>query len=333
MEKAPARPSVVAQGDALAAVDSSSGEKRLTQPKFVAAMVRLAAYRAIALKTEASACGSIGLAIEELVQKNVVPYADLTLGDALSERLKERKVRWVLEKWRDRLAYPFTVYATIDDEGSVMLMSLREMLALYRDAGVLDEDACTQYAVTRFFAIVNMDDELFEAAGGHQSSDNSLECTLDEFLEVSARVCDAKLAHNPQLLGPPPVLGHQWAELGTTPPKGGRLLHHVALEALLQHSTIIPEDAFDTLGLSDLHSDDYVKAGGRYFRPDAPGFEAELEKFIEHVYFPPLLRAAQQKVPDTCSIARGPRKLHSSPPCPAPHRELTTNVPSPSPCS
>jgi len=51
----------------------------------------------------------------------------------------------------------------------------------------------SEYRVKQFFAVVNLAVELFEAAGGHQSSNNSLELTLDEYLEMTARVGDAKL--------------------------------------------------------------------------------------------------------------------------------------------
>ena len=136
------------------------------------------------------------------VTEHIIPFANLSMGDEIGAKLKERNCRWVpetsrdpnshlaltltltptlaltlaltdhphprwvLEKWRDRLAYPFTVYATIEDSGSVSLMDLREFLAMVRDANLIDEGAVSEYRVKQFFAVVNLADELFEAAGG-----------------------------------------------------------------------------------------------------------------------------------------------------------------------
>lgn len=103
------------------------------------------------------------------MQNHILPFANLALGDAFSAKLQDRKMRWVLEKWREKMAYPFTVYATIDDEGSASLLNLRELLLLMGDAGIMDNDGpCTEHKVKTFFALVNMADELFEAAGSKQ---------------------------------------------------------------------------------------------------------------------------------------------------------------------
>ena len=198
-----ARDQLPNQGLEVSVVSSPDDEARLTtqsksdnhlgQNRFVAALIRLAAFRARALSTDAAKAHSLGQALDELVTKHVLPFADLTMGDQLSEKLKERNVRWVLEKWREEMAYPYAVFSTIDDEGSLLLMNLKELLQLLRESGILDESLCSEHKVKTFFAMVNMDDELFEACGGHHTSDNSSELTLDEFLEIVARICFAKI--------------------------------------------------------------------------------------------------------------------------------------------
>ena len=297
------RVSIAAQGDALAALESNSDEKKLSQAKFVGAMVRLAAFRAAALKTDAASCGSLGLALAEFVHQQVIPHCDLSLGDAMGATLKDRKVQWVLEKWRDRLAFPYTVYSIIDDEGSMLLMNLTEMLALFRDSGFIDDELCTRRDITNFFAIVNLDDELFEAAGGKHTTDNSLELTLDEFLEVAARVCDAKLRAHPELtsqMGSPPLLGLRWTEVGTTP-RNGKRLQHSRLEEALSSALVVPKDLFETFGLEQdgphpVLPDSFVQVGKRYFKPEEPGFEHPLELWIETLFYPATMAAAKKKV-------------------------------------
>ena len=65
-------------------------------------------------------------------------------------------------------------------------MSLDEMLALLRDAALLDKCVSVQQATT-FFVKVNLDDELYEAITGKESEiDSSAGLTLEEFLEVKS---------------------------------------------------------------------------------------------------------------------------------------------------
>lgn len=61
--------------------------------------------------------------------------------------LRRRNVRWVLEKWRDRCAPPFELYANLEqfDQNVArksalrdQLMGLDEMVDLFRQAALLD---------------------------------------------------------------------------------------------------------------------------------------------------------------------------------------------------
>lgn len=104
----------------------------------------------------------------------MIPYS-YAKNDEVTTLVQERNVRWILDKWRDKMSYPFTIYSSADesdavdkrgrvkkDSKSLQLMNLNEMLQLLRDANVLDDERCTVRAVTTFFVIVNMDDEIYE---------------------------------------------------------------------------------------------------------------------------------------------------------------------------
>ena len=106
-----------ADGAALAAQPSSAGEEevdadggradRLLQHEFVGALLRLGALRAQTLRSKASKYKSLAMALDELVVEHLVPYS--CAKDELAPVLAERNVRWVLDKWRDKMA---PAYAT-----------------------------------------------------------------------------------------------------------------------------------------------------------------------------------------------------------------------------
>ena len=108
-----------------------------------------------------------------------------------------------------RAAHAFSVYSTVDEtdatdakgrvqwgSASLTLMNLTELLELLRDANILDDGACTVRTVTSFFVLVNIDDEIYQADLGPRAdkSDNPAELSMDEFMEICARICNVKLA-------------------------------------------------------------------------------------------------------------------------------------------
>ena len=64
------------------------------------------------------------------------------------------------------------------------------------DVSILDDTTCTARTVTSFFVRVNLDDEIYQHDLGPRAdkSDNPAELSMEEFVEISARICDVKLA-------------------------------------------------------------------------------------------------------------------------------------------
>lgn len=181
---------------------------RLIQHEFVGALLRLAVMRGALLSTSGFKRQSLALCLDEIVKEHLIPFS-VAKDDTVSELLQQRNVQWVLDKWRDKMAHPFSVYATADESDAVdergrikkgagarmQLMNLIEMLTLFREASIIDDSHCTVRTVTSFFVLVNMDDEIYEIDAGPRgdAADNAAELSLDEFVEISCRVCKAKL--------------------------------------------------------------------------------------------------------------------------------------------
>jgi len=207
--KAPS-PKSAAGKDGVSGADDDSGRfDRLTQPEFVGSLFRLGAMRASLLDTKAKRWGSLASAFDELITEHMIPQS-YQKKDVISEMLKtNRNVTFVLDKWRDKCTLPFGLYSTVDEsdatdtrgrlvnKAKLTMMNLTEFLELMKDAGVLDDEHCTVRAVTSFFVIVNMDDEIYEAdkSARADEKDNAAELSLDEFMEISARICNAKMSN------------------------------------------------------------------------------------------------------------------------------------------
>ena len=56
--------------------------------------------------------------------------------------------------------------------------------------------SCTAREVTRFFVMVNIDDELYGNSGdGGGGAPGQAECEFDEFCEIITRICNEKVRH------------------------------------------------------------------------------------------------------------------------------------------
>ena len=64
------------------------------------------------------------------------------------------------------------------------------------------------------------------------------------------------------------ILGRMWRNIGSHPPKIGTEFFHVGLARLLAANvTDIPRDRMNALRLKALRSDNFIRAGSRYFQP------------------------------------------------------------------
>jgi hypothetical protein len=65
----------------------------------------------------------------------------------------------------------------------------------------------------------------------------------------------------------PVALGLKWKKVGSLKPRKGREISNEALAAKVQQQLEFTEQEWVLLGIKDLRMDDFVKAGGFYFRP------------------------------------------------------------------
>jgi hypothetical protein len=109
-------------------------------------------------------------------------------------------------------------------------------------------------------------------------------------------------------MGPPPLLGLRWTEVGTSTPRNGKRLQHSRLEEALCSALVVPKDLFETFGLepdgpNPVLPDSFVQVGKRYFKPEEPGFEHPLELWIETLFYPATMAAAKKKVDEECTAS------------------------------
>ena len=136
--------------------DVSADVSSSLQHEFVGALLRLAVMRGALLSTSGFKRQSLALCLDEIVKEHLIPFS-VAKDDTVSELLQQRNVQWVLDKWRDKMAHPFSVYATADESDAVdergrikkgagarmQLMNLIEMLTLFREASIIDDGHCT----------------------------------------------------------------------------------------------------------------------------------------------------------------------------------------------
>ena len=129
------------------------------------------------------------------------------MRDELSITLKSRGVRATLLKYREELDDVFTIYCRADralavgvaDAAANGTMNLSELLILLKEAQILDE-RCTARAICTMFVKVNVDEMAFACEGSDggvaaakaRKSATSCELDLEEFVEITARICDEK---------------------------------------------------------------------------------------------------------------------------------------------
>ena len=192
---------------------SREDTSRMGQDEFVHALVRLGLLRAEQRGggLSSSACpsltaASLAASFEALVEECVKPHASFVLNDELSVAIQGRGVRAALAKHHDALRRQYTRWATTDKAvgSSSDSMSLQELLIALKEAKVLDE-RCTAREVTRFFVMVNADDEIYvsepseakgvgkgKGAGKAARQKGAAELDFDEFNEIVCRICDQK---------------------------------------------------------------------------------------------------------------------------------------------
>jgi len=67
------------------------------------------------------------------------------------------------------------------------------------------------------------------------------------------------------------VSGAKWLCAGATPPPTGRRLENTELARALTLKTEFSQMEWNAFGISDLHVDDFIQAGERYFKPAGLG--------------------------------------------------------------
>lgn len=166
---------------------------KMIQHEFVGGVVRLAHAKcggALAGKS-ADSHTSLASALDELMERYLVPNTTFELQDELSASMSTRGVRAALLKSHDALDHIFCYFAKAEasDRAGKSQMSLNEMLMMLHESDMFDGELTVREA-TAFFVMVNMDDEIYVA---EEESDSAAELCFDEFLEVVARICHKKV--------------------------------------------------------------------------------------------------------------------------------------------
>jgi hypothetical protein len=90
-----------------------------------------------------------------------------------------------------------------------------------------------------------------------------------------ARLTPSSRQQLESMLGRFMLSGLKWMSAGATKPAEGRELIHPGLAEALATKAVLTQEEWEALGISDLRYDDFIEAGGSYFRPMSEISEGE----------------------------------------------------------
>ena len=168
--------------------DKGSAPGGMTVKLFVSALVRLA-WRWCGFDER-----GIGLRLIKLMDCVVLPalHDVLNMDDPLTRVLQSRRVCAVLDYYDKDLRAIFASYSaadqSVDARAAADSVNLQEFLFMLKQ-GKLTDDNLTLLKATTVFEFVNM--QSGEEEGGDEDEG---ELVYEEFVQVMARCCDAKIA-------------------------------------------------------------------------------------------------------------------------------------------
>jgi hypothetical protein len=226
-----------AKNDMEKQIDLISGVAEMSIQEWISGLIRLAwscfgqgkgassrpgtpaAAAAAAAAAEGATKLGIGRRITCLIQEAVMRGAaeHLNKADPMEAHLANRRVRAVLDFYAADFKQIFNSYAQADQGSAGSLQSLdtlnlNETLYMLKEAKLLD-DSLTLLAVTNIFTAVNTSFEEDEENG----DDDEAELCFDEFLQVFARMADAKHPAETRNGVPFEIVMQQWFHNAVVP--------------------------------------------------------------------------------------------------------------------
>ena len=178
-----------------------AGADGMGQREFVGGLVRLA-WAGISASIDrrpsaVCAANGVGARLHALLQDAILPALDeeLKKADPMAHVLDVRRVRAIIQYYNPSLSQIFRAYAaadkSIEAQTAQSSINLAELMFMCKEGRMIDS-TLSGSRVSQIFYLVNMQSEQ-DAAAGLGGDDDESELTYDEFVQVIARICDAKI--------------------------------------------------------------------------------------------------------------------------------------------
>ena len=173
--------------------DDDADAEGMQTSEFAGALVRLAWCCMPQPVAKGGTPEGIGPRMTRLLGGVIVPALDHVLNavDPIAETIESGRVRAVLEHYDKDMRAIFKSYSAADQSADARLaadsVNLAELMYMFKEGRLID-DNLTNGKVATIFSLVNSQSD--ECEGG---DDDTAELQYDEFMQVVARCCNAKI--------------------------------------------------------------------------------------------------------------------------------------------